>query len=1131
MPVDKENSTEDFPCLAPQVPTRPTAAKPVKNAPSSKQQLLKVRSQPAKGGWASIVKSGAAFNLPPPAQGAAWGSAASPSMPQLSDSMNAIALEKSRAPESSPAPATSGPLPAAASAALLPPPLPLATSTGSVSAPVVTIEAVAPPPLARRILTAADVLRSGGLPAAAPPVPIPCAPSPAAVASDLSPSSEDEDDDRELRLLAPASCADEEPVALVRSRSRSAQSSSSSAAVSRPISPMLLTSQAASQAASQAPSPMEASPVGSPSHGAREAPPPEPPMLQRSGTLTLCAPLPPLSLPDVVGADVPEVILRPKPGKLQPPPPPTTRASPPVTPTEEGCSPPPALTAASSMNDLDEHDAREAVAEKDGGAQDGAIVVEAVAAIAAVVSEDSAQSAISAASTAEAVEAAEAPSAQPKRADATKPKRNSAFKSELSVDVSVADEARAAEELRTAKPQQPAASHLGGRPKPAQQSQQQSQQPPQQQPPQQPPQQWPARAQTPPAATEASSKPQRQSPCKRAVDKRGTSPFDARDQQQQPPPQQQQLRKQGNKKLKGGSREPHGPVLRAGPPLAPTNPMALPTPPPPCLFDGEVCPVPQPSAAAIEALDRAIGEFYRTAREESTAFDGPACSLMAHVQQTVAALWGPYARVSCFGSRATGLACATSDIDLVVTGVPGIDAATMRPAGRWQQPPPPVTMDAQVMALEDLLPRIKALPGVLTATINRSAVPVIAITADVPTIMKVAAEYAEAERRSVAAKAAAAGGEVTPEEPAHNAPEASGAEAASKAEAAAAAAPAEGKPAPTSTLLHLDISLHSEKHRGLIAAQHIRWLHAHLLPLAPLCVFLKALLHRHQLKSTFTGGLSSYALVVMVARFLIDRQLLQYTRWAPKMAPKGGRARSEPGAIARAQAEAAAVERVVAEAEANLGLQTPSSEVAAADGAADAADAADAAATEPAAAEPSLGLLLVEVLGFYGHVFDPKQHALLGGTGMGVIPPAGCGFAERERLAPLLCMASAYGMQYPLHADPFAMQPLVCVDPVDPTNNMAKSCYRIAAVQRLFAASANTAVAAAEKAASALDASGAKAHSISVGFCSAIGADPSTLLAATEQDTAGGTALTEAILGGSAEATDRAVLPPRPASA
>jgi hypothetical protein len=49
--------------------------------------------------------------------------------------------------------------------------------------------------------------------------------------------------------------------------------------------------------------------------------------------------------------------------------------------------------------------------------------------------------------------------------------------------------------------------------------------------------------------------------------------------------------------------------------------------------------------------------------------------------------------------------------------------------------------------------------------------------------------------------------------------------------------------------------------------------------------------------------------------------------------------------------------------------------------------------------------------------------------------------------------------------DPFAMEPLVVLDPVDPSNNVGKSCYRVAAVQRLCADTARATLALAEESA------------------------------------------------------------------
>ena len=54
----------------------------------------------------------------------------------------------------------------------------------------------------------------------------------------------------------------------------------------------------------------------------------------------------------------------------------------------------------------------------------------------------------------------------------------------------------------------------------------------------------------------------------------------------------------------------------------------------------------------------------------------------------------------------------------------------------------------------------------------------------------------------------------------------------------------------------------------------MRWLHSALPPLQPLVLALKELLRRHELKSTFTGGLSSYALTVMVSHFLANHAKL-----------------------------------------------------------------------------------------------------------------------------------------------------------------------------------------------------------------------------------------------------------------
>lgn len=206
-----------------------------------------------------------------------------------------------------------------------------------------------------------------------------------------------------------------------------------------------------------------------------------------------------------------------------------------------------------------------------------------------------------------------------------------------------------------------------------------------------------------------------------------------------------------------------------------------------CYFE-DALPLRLPPGPALAALDHCLHGFVRRTVHQARQVDAPACALTERVQLEVSEIW-PGARLACYGSRATGLACASSDVDLVVLGVPGFEG--------------PPDMQAQLHALAALQARLERLPGVTSACIQKSAVPIVTLTA-----------------------ASAAGAED----------------------------------------LHLDISLHTPQHLGLLAAQHVRQLHLVLPALQPLLLILKQLLLHQQLKATYTGGLSSYALTVMTVR-------------------------------------------------------------------------------------------------------------------------------------------------------------------------------------------------------------------------------------------------------------------------
>ena len=265
--------------------------------------------------------------------------------------------------------------------------------------------------------------------------------------------------------------------------------------------------------------------------------------------------------------------------------------------------------------------------------------------------------------------------------------------------------------------------------------------------------------------------------------------------------------------------------------------------------------------------------------------------------------------------------------------------------------------DSQLRLLAELAPRLAAIPGVASAALQKSSVPVVAVVADAP---------------------------------------------AADADAADADAPA-----PAAARLRVDVSLQTAQHSGLVAAEHVRCLHACLPALAPIVVVLKALLNRHHLKSAFTGGLSSYALTVMVARFLLHHQA--FFAW--------------PGADADGAGERDG------DADGGAGPKLP---------------LVVAAAAPPPA--PSVGSLLLACMHFYADVFSPADHAVGVGRGAsGGVELCDAGFVHRG------CGALAH----------FDAHPLLVCDPTMPANNVGKSAYKASQIQRVLRAAAAAALRAA----------------------------------------------------------------------
>jgi len=162
--------------------------------------------------------------------------------------------------------------------------------------------------------------------------------------------------------------------------------------------------------------------------------------------------------------------------------------------------------------------------------------------------------------------------------------------------------------------------------------------------------------------------------------------------------------------------------------------------------------------------------------------------------------------------------------------------------------------------------------------------------------------------------------------------------------------------------------------------------------LTPLALVLKQFLKNRNMHTAYTGGLSSYCLVLLVVAFLQQRR-------------SATRSLLRPTTTAAAAAAAAA-------ASSQPQPQPPHDAF---------------ASPPPAAAErdkhTALGPLLLDFLFFFGRVFDPRVSM--------VSVRAGDNFLPRRRVG--------------------VIDPLYIEDPFQPTNNIGRNCFRVVQIQKAFA--------------------------------------------------------------------------------
>ncbi|GBG27075.1 PolyA RNA polymerase cid14 [Hondaea fermentalgiana] len=209
--------------------------------------------------------------------------------------------------------------------------------------------------------------------------------------------------------------------------------------------------------------------------------------------------------------------------------------------------------------------------------------------------------------------------------------------------------------------------------------------------------------------------------------------------------------------------------------------------------------------------------------------------------------------------------------------------------------------------------------------------------------------------------------------------------------------------------VNVDLTIALPSHAGLHAAGHIRRLVQHHEQLRPIVLTLKRFLAERGLHDPFSGGLSSYALVLMVVASLnrsVDRRLWRARR------------RSEDfGARSPSTSE--------------LGLSLGGMLEGAMSG-------GTAATAQHASSRLSLGLLLMDLLQFFGREFNPSQDAIL----------VDYTTAGNERQTMRIGERSRAGTAAPSGGDYTAL--LVVEDPVQTGNNVGRTCFRFAEVQYAF---------------------------------------------------------------------------------
>ncbi|KAG2613587.1 hypothetical protein PVAP13_4KG367700 [Panicum virgatum] len=226
------------------------------------------------------------------------------------------------------------------------------------------------------------------------------------------------------------------------------------------------------------------------------------------------------------------------------------------------------------------------------------------------------------------------------------------------------------------------------------------------------------------------------------------------------------------------------------------------------------------------------------------------------VTRCLQVLW-PRSRTNLFGSNATGLALPTSDVDLVVSLPPVRNLEPIKEAGilegRNGIKETCLQHAARCLTNQDWV-RSDSLK-----TVENTAIPVIMLVADVPCDTNTFNEYSSVLDSSQEYSVNVLGEQGSPPRSETSSSEGSNMLVSSKLNK---------DDCDTVQSIRFDISFKSPSHTGLQTTELIRELTQQFPAVVPLALILKKFLADRSLDHPYSGGLSSYCLVLLIVRFL-----------------------------------------------------------------------------------------------------------------------------------------------------------------------------------------------------------------------------------------------------------------------